>query len=301
MTGGRLGTPDFTIRWWHGVVFFMAAAGVQSALIGLLTIAQVLGLLGTTAKQIQDSLFSPTMVAAQVVFTCSLFTALAIGSTRLFGLRPVEWLRLKGAPPAVFFCAAVGVAAVGILADQTIFFLHSLWPGVFNAAQLEDFAKVFAHAGTFWFIVLTLVVTIGPGIGEELFFRGFILRAFRKDISAVPAVLLTAVLFGLIHMDWLQGVGAGIIGVYLGFIALRSGSLWPAVVAHAINNLISAIYSRYDAAGAAVAWYEGHPSWLLLAAASVLGAMIFAIIKLTKKEEIRGDSTGTESERKPGR
>jgi membrane protease YdiL (CAAX protease family) len=50
------------------------------------------------------------------------------------------------------------------------------------------------------------------------------------------AVPVASVLFGIIHFDWVQGSFAVFLGLWLGEITDRTGSVWPAVVGHAVNN-----------------------------------------------------------------
>jgi membrane protease YdiL (CAAX protease family) len=101
-------------------------------------------------------------------------------------------------------------------------------------------------------------------------------------------VLLTAILFGAIHFDALQGLGALLIGLYLGYVALATGSLWPAVAAHAINNLLCALFARLDPAGIGSAFETGHP-WLLVAASVVaVAAVIAALVRMGSGREAGG-------------
>jgi hypothetical protein len=88
-------------------------------------------------------------------------------------------------------------------------------------------------------------------IAEEIFFRGFALEKMSGAMKFWKSNLLTAFLFVLIHWPyWLysQGfqvqkirdsVGIFALGCFLGFLARRSGSLWPAIAAHWLNNFFA--------------------------------------------------------------
>jgi hypothetical protein len=82
-----------------------------------------------------------------------------------------------------------------------------------------------------------LIVAVAP-LSEELFFRGFVFAGFRARWSLWPAALLSGVLFGLVHAP--TGLTAAIplagLGVALCWLYDRTGSLWPCVIAHALNN-----------------------------------------------------------------
>jgi membrane protease YdiL (CAAX protease family) len=82
-------------------------------------------------------------------------------------------------------------------------------------------------------------------VGEELFFRGYMLTRLRRVWSPGPAILVSAVAFGIIHGEWVHGLLAAGIGVYLGLVTERSGSVVPAVICHAVNNTASVLLSAW--------------------------------------------------------
>lgn len=85
-----------------------------------------------------------------------------------------------------------------------------------------------------WAAAFTLVV-IAP-MTEEILFRGFILRGFQKQYPNIVAILVSAILFGAIHLNWQQIPGAAILGILLGWVFLRTGSILPCLLIHGLNN-----------------------------------------------------------------
>jgi len=83
---------------------------------------------------------------------------------------------------------------------------------------------------------LAFVVGIGAGIPEEIFFRGYALRRLAIAHGKIPAVIVSALLFGIFHLDPLHAPLAASMGVFLGFVVVKTGSIYPAISAHAINN-----------------------------------------------------------------
>ena len=67
----------------------------------------------------------------------------------------------------------------------------------------------------------------------------------RRRWGAIWAIGITALLFGAFHADLVQSPFAFVIGVSLGYVADRMGSIRPAIVCHAVNNLISVLGSRF--------------------------------------------------------
>jgi len=77
---------------------------------------------------------------------------------------------------------------------------------------------------------------IFPGIAEELLFRGVVLSALRKKFSTHTAVWVSALLFALIHFDLAGLPIRTVLGAALGYITVRSGSIFPAILLHATFN-----------------------------------------------------------------
>ena len=71
---------------------------------------------------------------------------------------------------------------------------------------------------------------------EEMLFRGIILRSFLRQYRPRNAILLSALLFGLAHLNIYQFVVAGLLGLLLGWLYERSRSLWPCILLHASYN-----------------------------------------------------------------
>jgi membrane protease YdiL (CAAX protease family) len=85
-------------------------------------------------------------------------------------------------------------------------------------------------------IELLSVVGVTPLI-EEAVFRGLILGGLLRRYSAPTAILVSAVLFALFHRNPFQLVGAFFAGLLAGWIYVRTRSLWPCVIFHALINL----------------------------------------------------------------
>jgi membrane protease YdiL (CAAX protease family) len=82
----------------------------------------------------------------------------------------------------------------------------------------------------------TAAVCLLPAVAEELLFRGFLLTALQQRLGAIDAAAVAAALFALIHLDIQQFFLYCVLGGACGLLAVRSGSVWPAVVLHAGFN-----------------------------------------------------------------
>ncbi len=89
-----------------------------------------------------------------------------------------------------------------------------------------------------------IVMVAAPAFGEELFFRGVLQRLFTERGSHHGAILLTALCFGLVHMQPLSLLPILFMGVIFGYIKHWTGSLWAPIALHFINNGV-ALSSAY--------------------------------------------------------
>lgn len=97
-----------------------------------------------------------------------------------------------------------------------------------------------------WISVVFLMAFI-PAICEELAFRGFIFGGLVRQGGRLRAVVVTALLFGISHGFLQQSIAASFMGVLLGWIALRTGSVLPCILVHFTNNALSVSMSRLAA------------------------------------------------------
>jgi Predicted metal-dependent membrane protease len=93
--------------------------------------------------------------------------------------------------------------------------------------------------------LVLVVISVGPLV-EELLFRGVLLSALLQRWHAGWAVTLTSLAFALIHLpglqyQWYALPGLALLALVLAWLRLRSGSIWPAVVAHGVNNLLAVL------------------------------------------------------------
>jgi hypothetical protein len=110
------------------------------------------------------------------------------------------------------------------------------------------------------------VVVLGlmAGAAEELFFRGYMQSRLRMAWRAGPAILVTSIAFGLLHMEWIHAAMALVLGLYLGVLTERTGSALPAIVCHVANNSVFTVVT------AAVGTVDGRRVNVILLAASIV-------------------------------
>jgi membrane protease YdiL (CAAX protease family) len=112
---------------------------------------------------------------------------------------------------------------------------------------MSEMMRVHAQGG--FLVVLSLLVIVLPGIVEELLFRGYLQSRLLRRWPPLAANGLSTLLFAAAHMDPLHVIGVLPLGIWLGVVAWRTGSVWPAVLCHASNNaaaLAGAVYGNPD-------------------------------------------------------
>jgi len=97
-------------------------------------------------------------------------------------------------------------------------------------------------------LINILIVALIPAIGEELIFRGLLLKLLNNLIKNIHvAVILSAVLFSAIHLQFYGFLPRLMLGIILGYLFVFTGNLWVPILVHFLNNASSAIvYYLHD-------------------------------------------------------
>lgn len=90
--------------------------------------------------------------------------------------------------------------------------------------------------------LLFVLVAVVPGVFEEVLFRGYLLTRLAERWHPFWAILVSAMIFSFAHLDPLHSLGVLPLGLWLGAVAWRTGSVWPAVLCHIVNNAMAIIW-----------------------------------------------------------
>jgi len=135
------------------------------------------------------------------------------------------------------------VLPAGLLSDRIVGWVQQAVPGL-DPGALADLAAVARTPGALGILVALCLILVGP-LGEEVLFRGYVFRGLLRGQGALTAILASSVLFAVFHFDLTQGAGVLIIGLVIGWVRQVTGSLLPALAAHALNNATWWATSRY--------------------------------------------------------
>jgi membrane protease YdiL (CAAX protease family) len=97
----------------------------------------------------------------------------------------------------------------------------------------EQLTTIFGPRGTGLLLATVMVVLVAPFV-EELLFRGVVMTAAAERWGMWPGIVISAGLFSAIHVTAWAIVPTFALGVALGWLAWTRGSLWPAIVLHAL-------------------------------------------------------------------
>ncbi len=170
-----------------------------------------------------------TVQLVAVLFPALLMTVLFTRDVRKTLL--LRWPRVSMIVAAV--ALAVFLHPVVVALAQVVYTLYPLSP------QMQQAAQALMDALPSWpqrVVFLALV----PAVCEEVAFRGFVLSGLRRMGHRRVAIVLAAALFGLTHSLVQQAVVATVLGVVLGYLAVRARSLLVPVVFHLVHNALAA-------------------------------------------------------------
>jgi uncharacterized protein len=218
-------------RWpaWYAGVGFLVALIATLIAVGIVAAAT-----GATSED-EDPTF--TVVATFLQSLIFIGTAVMFASfvrrprPEHFGLRPAR------------FWQAVGWASLGIVSYYILVAIYSV---VVQPDTEQTVAQdLGAEQGTFGMIAAGFMVVCVAPVAEEFFFRGFFYRALRSRYSVLAAALIDGFLFGVIHYDF-SGAEAllivpplGVLGFIFCLVYERTGTIYPVIALHALNNAIA--------------------------------------------------------------
>ena len=122
----------------------------------------------------------------------------------------------------------VGMLAVSQALDSCVVLL-----GLQRFGALDHINRVLARASGGMLGLLTIAIALGPGVAEEMFFRGYMQTRLVQRYGLALAIGVTAACFGLLHFDPVHTPVAAVLGLFIGWAVERTGTIvLSALVAH---------------------------------------------------------------------
>ena len=148
------------------------------------------------------------------------------------GLKPfveLRWLPL----------ALAGGVLLYVLTAFLLGILTVLFP---ELAEPQNVSNIIAESQTTWEIIAVVIsVAILAPLGEELLFRGYIYHSLAPNYSPLVSMLITSLVFGAMHLDFLRFIPLSFVGLFLNIVAVKSKSIYGSIIMHAAWNMVMVI------------------------------------------------------------
>ncbi len=145
-----------------------------------------------------------------------------------------QYFREKGLRLRTFSMIVIGCCGLYYLSILIVAVI-----AVVNPQLMENYNEMMESAlGGSEILAVIAAVILAP-INEECIMRGLVLKNLQKHFS-VPVVIVTqAILFGIFHANWVQGIYVLPIGAVLGYVAVKTRSVLPSIFMHLFYNALS--------------------------------------------------------------
>ncbi|MDQ3630601.1 MAG: CPBP family intramembrane metalloprotease [Actinomycetota bacterium] len=224
-------------RWHPSGVLVAFALGLGGTLLGVL----VLGILAVALGADSGNFPPGVNIALTVVQDAAFVGAAVFVASRV--ARPAPWqFGLRGTRPGRF----VGWTIVAFVAFAGFGALYSELLNIGSQEELPE--QLGADGGTLALLAAALLVTVVAPFAEEVFFRGYVFGALRNWKGMWIGALLSGLIFGAIHVgsapDPLYLPLLAVFGIVLCLLYVKTRSLYPCIVLHAVNNCLAFAATR---------------------------------------------------------
>lgn len=124
---------------------------------------------------------------------------------------------------------------------------------VFGYRHMSGGDPTFLNLGFTGLLIALVMGAVLPGVCEEVTHRGMLLRTFSGRFGALRAVMLSSIMFGLLHMNIVQVFYTAVLGYIMALAILATRSIWTGIILHFVNNAL-ATYPGYAESNG---WFMG--------------------------------------------
>ena len=250
---------------------------------------------------LSDFVFSMLMQVGVLLIMPVLFYKFALkqNARKIFiksGFKRTKWFNLLLAVPIGVLCY---IATIGI---------SNVWQNILIALGYTHGSSSLPETFSVGALILSLFLTgILPGFCEEFFNRGELLTTIRGSFPFYTAVAIMGLEFGLFHQNITQVFYTMIFGAFMAYMCLKTGSVFPCMIIHFVNNALSVISdycSTYGFLGGGIYGFinetaRTRPQMLLLAFVLCLGVFAGLVVltvhlnssrRLSRKKDVIAES-----------
>jgi ABC-2 type transport system permease protein/sodium transport system permease protein len=253
---------------------------VSGTMLCLAIVYPLYFLLANTLYRLSGTTMSSRLLVSAFV-TIVLFTVLPIAAAILQRTRLRTTFQLRLSRPAAWLGAAVLGVSLWPFAHEVFLLNELIGIKSLSSEQIESVEKMLVSWKELSPVIILLTMSLTPAVCEEFFFRGYLMGALQKAVTGKNAIIVSAVLFGVFHVITTSVLAterflpSTFLGLVLGWVCLRTGSVLPGMLLHAAHNGLLLLIAYYREDLAARGWGLAEQShmpvlWLVAAAAGVL-------------------------------
>lgn len=250
--------PDGVQALFHlvlGIIFFFGAAltfaGLASALCSYLAFGEMVPL--SEMGGLMEGLKAYPIILKIFVFLSSSLPLIAAALLACIFIKatPTQFLSLEWPKNGTWFALSIVFVIVclplmGIMLEANKLIDFTQWPELYNWLQLQEntnngmYEAMIGEKNAVSFITSIVFMALMPAIAEEIFFRGFLMNTLNGLFKNMHvAIIVTALLFGVIHLQFMKFIPMFFLAVVFGYAAYWSGSIWTSITAHFLNNALA--------------------------------------------------------------
>lgn len=198
----------------------------------------------------EEDMMQAQYAAMDIVMDSSFMTTLTVVATFISLIFSVSaywivWGRKRTAQDKQYFREKVlrlrtfSMIVIGCCGLYYLSILIVALIAVINPQLMENYNEMMESAlGGSELLAVIAAVILAP-INEECIMRGLVLKNLQKHFSVPVVIVIQAILFGIFHANWVQGIYVLPIGAALGYVAVKSRSVLPSIFMHLFYNSLS--------------------------------------------------------------
>ncbi|GHF79840.1 CPBP family intramembrane glutamic endopeptidase [Thalassotalea marina] len=187
----------------------------------------------------QTDFFVKVMITSQAIKALAIILVIGLIATKYYrvswhalGFKATSWRWVCIAIVAAILAFIVRLYLMKWLATEVPAWVKFMQP------PLQDLSLSNASLATY--LLLTIIIT---PVVEEIFFRGFLFQWMSSNRPVWLAAIVSSIMFGVSHIVPPQAIAAAVLSLVIIVLFVCSGSIWPAIVAHVVNNTLSVGYN----------------------------------------------------------
>lgn len=281
-------------RVWTVIVAFAVAFVAGIVVGGLVPLVMVIASNAgrfENAEELRDAL-QAGILKAPILLASGATTQVMLLITAVSAamLSPVPFVRRMRLNPSTLSPLGWIIVPIGALSVSFLFSAIVGLIGIRESGTLKLLGDVFKKLTPAELVFAVAIVGIMPGFAEEFLFRGYAQTRLVQRLGRWWGILIVSLMFGIMHLDFLQSPFAFGFGIYLGYVAEQSGSIRPTMFCHALNNSLQVLLGWLIGSGSGGGGEE--PGRLGFAIMALIAGTVVAACVVYLKFAVRPPATG---------